>query len=165
MFNCRLPTPRIFKVGSPARTIAICVLATLVFAGAGLAGPLEDADAALMRGDFASALSLLRPLAEQGNADAQISLGNMHFEGNGVPLNTAEAVKWYTLAADHGNANAQMTLGFLYEYGDAVPQDYVQAYKWFALAGYAVYVDAVRAKMNPAEIAAAQKLAGEWKPQ
>lgn len=147
------------------RRMAIGALMTLGFAGGALAGPLEDADAALMRGDFAAALGFLRPLAEQNDTDAQISLGNMYFEGNGVPLNTAEAVRWYTLAADRGNANAQMTLGFLYQYGDAVPQDYVQAYKWFALAGYAVYVDSVRAKMNPAQIAEAQKLASEWKPK
>jgi TPR repeat protein len=124
MFSCRPRTPRIFKVRAPMRVMALCALAALGFADSGFAGPLEDADAALMRRDFAAALALLRPLAEQDDTDAQISLGNLYFEGNGVPLNTAEAIRWYTMAADHGNANAQMTLGFLYEYGDAVPQNY-----------------------------------------
>ena len=35
------------------------------------AGPLEDAGAAYDKGDYATALRLLRPLAEQGNAQAQ----------------------------------------------------------------------------------------------
>jgi TPR repeat protein len=34
----------------------------------------EDAGAALMRGDHAKASRLLRPLAEQGNTDAQVRL-------------------------------------------------------------------------------------------
>ena len=110
-------------------------------------------------------MRLLRPLAEKGNPDAEINLGNMYFDGNGVPQDYAESVKWYLLAADQGNADAQIALGFLYEYGDAVPLDYVQAHKWFDLADSSLYRDAVAAKMTPAQIAEAQKLAREWKPK
>jgi TPR repeat protein len=107
----------------------------------------------------------LRPLAENGNLDAQINLANMYFDGSGVPQDYKESVKWYRLAADRGSVDAQIALGFLYEYGDAVPQDYVQAYKWFDLADVPLYRDAVAAKMTPAQIAEAQQLTKESKPK
>ena len=42
------------------------------------AGPFEDGLAAADRGDYATALSLWRPLAEQGNGNAQHNLGVMY---------------------------------------------------------------------------------------
>jgi hypothetical protein len=47
----------------------------LSFAAPVAAGPLEDANAAIKRRDYATALRLIRPLAEQGNANAQYNLG------------------------------------------------------------------------------------------
>ena len=55
------------------------------FAPRGTAGPLEDASAALERRDFAIAVRLLRPLADRGNAEAQMKLGFMHIAGEGIP--------------------------------------------------------------------------------
>jgi TPR repeat protein len=146
------------------RTLGIALIA-LLLCGQAWAGPLEDGVEAVNRGDYAAALRLLRPLAENGNPDAQINLGNMYFDGNGVPQDNAESVKWYLLAADHGSADAQIALGFLYEYGEAVPQDYVQAHKWFDVAGSSLYRDTLAAKMTPAQIAEAKELAREWKPK
>jgi hypothetical protein len=54
-------------------TVAALIFA-ISFAGSAAAGPFEDAGAALMRGDHAKASRLLRPLAEQGNTDAQVRL-------------------------------------------------------------------------------------------
>jgi uncharacterized protein len=65
------------------------------------AGPLEDARAAYAKGDYATALGLLGPLADQGSAKAQTILGVMNTNGQGVPQNYIEAIKWYRLAADH----------------------------------------------------------------
>jgi hypothetical protein len=56
--------------------LAVAVLA-LSFAGPVMAGPFEDANAAYAGGDYADALRLFRPLAEQGDAPAQGSLGLM----------------------------------------------------------------------------------------
>jgi len=146
------------------RTFGI-LFVLLGLAGPAVAGPLEEGVEAVVRGDYATALQLLRPLAEKGDPEAQINLGNMYFDGNGVPQDNGESVKWYLLAADQGSADAQIALGFLYEYGEAVPQDYVQAHKWFDLAGSGLYRDTLAAKMTPAQIAEAQKLAREWKPK
>ena len=56
-------------------------------------------------------------LAEQGDATAQFFLGLMYDEGEGVPENDAEAVKWYRLAAEQGDATAQTNLGVMYAIG------------------------------------------------
>jgi len=102
--------------------------------GPALAGPLEEADAAYERGDFATVLRLYRPLAEQGNATAQFSLGLMYENGDGVAKNHAEAVKWYRRAAEQGDANGQFLLGKMYEFGRGVAQDDAEAVKWYRLA-------------------------------
>ena len=66
------------------------ILAAMV--GAALAGPLEDANAALIRKDYAKALPLYRPLAANGDPSAQVNLGYMYDEGLGVPRDFGEAV-------------------------------------------------------------------------
>ena len=75
-----------------------------------------------------------RGAAEQGAAAAQYDLGNMHREGEGVPQDDAEAVKWYRRAADQGNASAQFNLGVMYAKGQGVPKDDTEAVKWYRRA-------------------------------
>jgi TPR repeat protein len=96
--------------------------------------PFEDAAAAYGRGDYATALSLFRVLADQGNSASQTLLGIMYKEGQGVPQNDAEAVKWYRKAADKGFAGAQTNLGFMYRNGRGVPKNGAEAMKWSRLA-------------------------------
>jgi TPR repeat protein len=79
-------------------------------------------------------LSVLRQKAGQGNADAQFNLGYAYANGEGVPKDYKEAVKWYRLAAEQGDAFAQFNLGLSYAKGIGVPQDYKEAVKWFRLA-------------------------------
>jgi len=43
-----------------------------------MAGPSEDAVAAYKRGDYAAALKISLPLANQGNAEAENLLGDMY---------------------------------------------------------------------------------------
>ena len=73
------------------------------------------------RGDYATALREWRPLAEQGNADAQFYLGVMYRDGQGVPQNDAEAVRWYRKAAEQGYAQAQYSLRWMYANGRCPP--------------------------------------------
>jgi uncharacterized protein len=104
------------------------------FAASVSADPHEDAHAAYTRGDYNNALRLWRPLADQGDATAQASLGFMHQMGLGVPQDYAEALKWYRLAADQGLADAQVRLGLMYLNGQGVLQNYGEALEWFRLA-------------------------------
>ena len=134
------------------------------------AEPFEDGTAAYERGEYATALKLWRPLANQGNAAAQVALGVMYYNGQDVPQDYAEAVKWFRLAANQGYAGAQSNLGVMYIHGRGVPQDYVEAHKWLNLAGAggdkgaARILSIVDGNMTREQIAEAQRRAAAWKP-
>ena len=129
--------------------------------------PPDDV-AAYDRDDSATALDELLPLAEQGNAIAQNILGRMYVTGEAVPLDYAEAVRWFRLAAEQGHRGAMKTLSFLYWGGEGVPQDNVQAHMWYSVAatlGNETPQDAhdvIARAMSPAQIAEAERLAHEW---
>ena len=89
---------------------------------------------AAQSGDFATALKEWKPLAGQGDADAQTNLGLMYQNGWGVPQDDKEAVYWYKLAAEQGDEKAQYNLGVMYDVGDGVPQDDKEAVRWYTLA-------------------------------
>ena len=107
---------------------------SLLLTDAAIAGPFEDAVAAYQRKDYASALSLFRSLAEQGDTRAQGNLGVMYSHGEGVPKDETEAVKWYRRAAEQGDAHAQYNLAVRYERGGGVAQNVAEALKWYRLA-------------------------------
>lgn len=86
------------------------------------------------RGDHATALREWRPLAEEGNADAQFNLGLQYYSGQGVPQDYVLARQWWEKAAAQGHVAAQLSLGTLYAYGYGVPKDNQQAVRWFRLA-------------------------------
>lgn len=100
------------------------------------AEPLDEGVAALKSGDYAKAYSILKPLADRGNADAQTEVGIMNL-GLGLPRNYPEAVKWFSLAAAQGNAMAEGDLGESYRSGRGVARDYAKALHWLSLAAHA----------------------------
>ncbi len=55
------------------------------------------------RGDYDRAVQEFRLLAEQGHAQAQVNLGIMYSQGRGVPKDSVQAYRWYTLAAGQGD--------------------------------------------------------------
>jgi len=68
--------------------------------------------------------------AERGDADAQTKLGQMYAQGEGVPKDSIEAVKWYRKAADQGNSDAQRSFGWMCANGEGVPKDSTEGAKW-----------------------------------
>jgi TPR repeat protein len=50
-------------------------------------------------------LQILRPLADQGNAEAQAKLGLMYLGGEGLPQDYAQGVACFRKSADQGNAD------------------------------------------------------------
>ena len=139
-------------------------VAVLFSAGSAFAGDKYDCLDAYNGKNYAEALRLCRPLAEQGEVSAQNVLGTMYLKGRGVSQNDFEAAKWYRKAAEQGGLSAQFSLGALYEDGHGVPQDYVLAYMWYNLGGAEAARDDLAAKMTRDQIAEAQRLTREWKP-
>lgn len=86
---------------------AIILAITLSFAStAAMADPMERGILAFLKGDNNTALQVFRPLADNGNKDAQYQLGYMYQTGTGVGKSSAEALKWYELAAKQGHNSA-----------------------------------------------------------
>jgi TPR repeat protein len=80
-------------------------------------------------------------LANEGYAEAQFSLGEIHFWGQYVEKSYTEAFKWYQLAANQGHVESQYSLGELYYYGDGFPEDETEAFKWYQLAANQGHVE------------------------
>ena len=100
-----------------------------------LAQTLFDKGAdAYKRGDYATALAVFRPLAENGDTKAQSILGLMYSYGEGVPVDYREAARWYRRAAEQNSSVAQYNLGMLYAEGKGVPQDTDEAIAWLTRA-------------------------------
>ena len=68
-------------------------------AGSILAQDYQKGFAAAQSGDFVTALQEWRPLAEQGDADAQNNIGAMYELGHGVLQDNVMAHMWYKIAA------------------------------------------------------------------
>ena len=92
---------------------------------------LEEGRAARHRGDYATAINELRPLAEQGNAVAQWNLGIMYALGQGVDKNEIEAAMWFRKSAEQRDPNGLVLLGITYENGHGVQQSAVEAVRWY----------------------------------
>ena len=105
----------------------------LVFVSPAWADLLTGAKA-YRSGDFATALTEFRRLADDGEPLAQFALGQLYAEGAGVPQDFDEAIKWYERAAKSGLAQAQYTLGVAHYTGIGAARNYLQAALWYEKA-------------------------------
>lgn len=86
------------------------------------------------KADYAVALKIWQPLAQQGDRQAQFALGSMYHGGKGVAKDPAESTKWYQLAAEQCDSRAMAIMGLKYLLGIGVAKDPAQSYKWLNLA-------------------------------
>jgi len=109
----------------------IALAALLVFgASATAAQTVRAGIEAWQRADYAAAVTIWRPLAEAGDADAQFNLGQAYRLGRGVAINLAVSKAWFERAADKGHVDAQTTLGLLlFQNGEQA-----EGLKWLAKA-------------------------------
>lgn len=143
----------------------------VVLAGIALVSPsyadIQTGGDAYGRGDYATALKEFRPLADGGNAEAQLMLGLMYKSGQGVTRDYVEAAEWMHRSAKQGQPAAQGILGVMYVKGQGVPRDYVKAHAYFAVAGAQGQTDGFTARngleklMPPADIVEARRMARE----
>ena len=118
------------------RTFFIVFL-LLIFPGSVFAQDLDEGQAAYQAKDYPKALQILKPLAEQGNSQAQAILGLMYDNGHGVNKDPTEAFKWYLKAAEQGIPVVQHDVGVKYFQGMGVAQNYQEAAKWWEQAANA----------------------------
>jgi len=110
----------------------------------------------------------VRKLAEQGDPTAQASMGFRYAEGEDVPQDYAEAVRWFSMAAEQGHVKSQAILGAYYWAGRGVPQNLVKAYFWSVLAqaggdeASKYRVPVLASRMTHAQVASAQQQANDW---
>jgi len=88
----------------PSRIAAFAIWAVLATPVA--AQKIDAGQAAYEAGDYATALENFQPLAEQGNAVAQVTLGFMYANGQGVPQDIVLAHMWFNIASANGSENA-----------------------------------------------------------
>ena len=96
---------------------------------------LEKGLAAFNNEDYTQAFRLLKPLAEQGNAESQCIIASMYYLGLGREKMILEAIKWYIKSAEQGYAVASNNLAGIDLCGaDGVAADRTEADKWFQTA-------------------------------
>ena len=92
----------------------------------------------------------------------------MYHQGEGVPQDDAQSVRWYRVAAAKGDAFALNNLGFMAFNGLGMPADPARAYALFTLAAQRKNSNAERAlellkpKLGNEEVARGDKLAADW---
>ena len=87
-----------------AMLAALLLLVTI--SGAAYAGTLEDAEKAVRKGDYPTAIPIYRSLAEKGDVSAQMRLGFFYESGAGLKRDWVESAKLFSKAAGAGDESA-----------------------------------------------------------
>ncbi|MCA9770772.1 MAG: caspase family protein [Myxococcales bacterium] len=109
------------------------------------------------RADYATALRVWLPTAEQGDAQAQTYVGEVYERGLGLAPDYEAARLWYRRAADQGSTRAMINLGNLYERGLGVPADPTEALNWYRRASGLDMVLTERGKVEGLERQVAER--------
>src|SRR5271166_4599743 len=79
----------------------------------------------------------LEKAAAAGSAEAMYMLGELYYEGEGLPQDSQKAAEWYEKAAAGGSVAAMNDLGVMYQEGHGLAQDYQRARDWYERAAAA----------------------------
>ncbi|MBX9690754.1 MAG: sel1 repeat family protein [Cyanobacteria bacterium] len=77
----------------------------------------------------------IQRLADEGNMDAVMTMGELYELGAGVPKDTQKAAELYRQAAEAGNKAAQLHMGIMHYEGGIVDRDMNESARWFKRAG------------------------------
>ena len=116
----------------------------------------------------AEELAAIRLAAELGDPNARTVLALMHYYGEGVPQDHAEAARLNGLAAQDGHPGAQLFLALLYIKGDGVQADPAAAQMWLNVAAALdskpahALMEKNAEQLNTGEVAEAERRAEEW---
>lgn len=99
--------------------------------------------------------------ADQGNASAEHTMGEIYDFGLGVEPDKELAFSWYKKAANQRIAGAQINVGIMYFDGTGTPADKVLAYTWIKVAVHRAgdmaqgILDEMAGSLNDTQIATA----------
>lgn len=91
--------------------------------------------------DYAQAAFWLTKAANLGHMDAQLRLGLLYLEGQGVPQDDDIAVAWIRKSAEQEHVWAYYELGMMYLKGRGVPKNDEEAAAWFLKAARLMELD------------------------
>lgn len=115
------------------------------------------------RSALPKAAEQLRQAAEEGHLRAQLMLGVLHEDGNGVIQDYEQALEWYRLAAMQGETVAMHRVGSMLRRGVGADKDLIAAYAWCNIAAArghqeaAIDRDQIGSLLSPEEIKEAQE--------
>jgi len=92
--------------------------------------------------NFSKAASLLELCADDGVAVAQNKLGDLYYNGEGVPQDYYKAAQWYRKAAEQGIVHAQYLYGLMLVEGQGVTDDPDEGFDWIFKAMMAGHAEA-----------------------
>ena len=136
--------------------------------------------------NYQIAAKFWKPLAEEGDCDAQYALGLLYFDGLGVGQSYEKAARFWNESADQGQAQAQIGLGVVYsrislpytsldcKRGCGRDKDLLKAYRWFGIASEIgspreaqiaqSSLKKIVTEMTPEQIKEGDTLIDNWKP-
>jgi uncharacterized protein len=83
--------------------------------------------------------------ALKGDAQSQVRLGLIYFEGKDTPKDLQKAEHWYEKAAAQGGAEIQYGIGLMYKVGSNAPQNIIKAFYWIEKAAQQGHAEAQEA--------------------
>jgi len=136
--------------------------------------------------NYEIAAKFWKPLAQEGDCDAEYAMGLLYLGGLGVWRNYDDAFTLWKRSAGQGQAQAQVSLAIMYAHdsmpytiidcrkGCGVERNLVEAYKWLSIAVEvgapseqemaANYLARISPLMTPEQISEGDSLARAWKP-
>lgn len=132
-YRCRSCRHR-FWIRSNPRVFAVVILVVMLFAVASLAAWLASDGSHVRYARGNDLVSTLHQRAKAKDAEAQVQLGRMYDEGDGILRDSKEAAGWYAQAAQSGNLEGQYLYALALMEGRGVVQDYQAAFRWLETA-------------------------------
>lgn len=128
------------RKSKPVRLVRhLCIAVSLALASPAGLCDIPGALKALASSNYGEAASQLAPLAESGDARAQVLLGQILRNPANPQKAPEEAYRWFAKAAEQNSAEALFWLGTMHRLGESVQRDAEQAVKHWqksAEAGY-----------------------------
>jgi TPR repeat protein len=132
-YRCRNCRHRYWLRSNP-RIVAAIVFFVLLIAVAALSAWLGGDGSSVRYTASNDLVGSLHKRAKARDAEAQVQLGKMYEEGDGILRDSKEAVRWFGQAANAGNREGQYLYALALMDGRGVVQDYQAAFKWLEAA-------------------------------